>query len=219
MNQIIIFDFDGTLADTLDAVVRITNRLSGEFGYLPTNPETLAQIQNLSSWQIIQQSGISLFKLPFLLKRVISELNQDLQLIHLFPSIPEILRQLQAQNYPLYIITSNSKINVNIILSRYDLVDSFRNIYSGISLFGKYKIINQLLYREKIKPQQAIYIGDETRDINAAKQSKIKSIAVSWGYNSAEILAQHHPDALISHPSELIAAIENISVGKIFLET
>ncbi|VXD17826.1 Phosphoglycolate phosphatase [Planktothrix serta PCC 8927] len=212
MNQIIIFDFDGTLADTLDAVVRITNRLSGEFGYLPTNPETLGQIQNLSSWQIIQQSGISVFKLPFFLKRVLSELHQDVELIHLFPTIPEILRQLQEQNYTLYIITSNSKINVSTILSRYDLVNTFKNIYSGISLFGKYKIINQLLAQEKIEPQQAIYIGDETRDINAAKQSKIKSIAVSWGYNSAEILAQHHPDALIAHPSELIAAIKNVSM-------
>ncbi len=210
MNQIIIFDFDGTLADTLEAVIRITNRLSQEFGYSPTNPETLSQIQNLSSWQIIQQSGISLFKLPFLVKRVISELNQDLQLIHLFPTIPEILQQLQKDNYTLYIITSNSKINVITILSRYNLVKSFKNVYSGISLFGKHKIINYLLNQEKIEPQQAIYIGDETRDINAAKQARIKSIAVSWGYNSAEILLQHHPDALITHPSELIAAIEQI---------
>ena len=210
MNQIIIFDFDGTLADTLHTVVTITNRLSGEFGYSPTNPETLAQIQNLSSWQIIQQSGISLFKLPFLLKRVISELNQDLQQIDLFPTIPEILRQLQEQNYTLYIVTSNSKINVITILSRYGLVNNFKNIYSGINLFGKHKVINQLLKQEKIEPQQAIYIGDETRDINAARKSKIKSIAVSWGYNSAEVLAHHHPNALISHPSELIVAIENI---------
>jgi phosphoglycolate phosphatase len=210
MNQIIIFDFDGTLADTLEAVIRITNRLSQEFGYSPTNPETLSQIQNLSSWQIIQQSGISLFKFPFLVKRVISELNQDLQLIHLFPTIPEILQQLQKDNYTLYIITSNSKINVITILSRYNLVKSFKNVYSGISLFGKHKIIKQLLTQEKIEPQQAIYIGDETRDIHAAKRAQIKSIAVSWGYNSAEILLQQYPDALIAHPSELIAAIERI---------
>ena len=63
MKKIVIFDFDGTLADTLDAIVRITNRLSEKFGYQPTHPEKLSQIQNLSSWQIIQQSEISWFKL------------------------------------------------------------------------------------------------------------------------------------------------------------
>ncbi|OIP70841.1 MAG: carotenoid oxygenase [Oscillatoriales cyanobacterium CG2_30_40_61] len=215
MNKTIIFDFDGTLADTLNAVVRISNRLSDEFGYAPTSPETLSQIQNLSSWEIIQESGISLFKLPFLVRRVIYELNHDLQQINLFPTIPETLRQLHQQNYSLYIVTSNSKMNVTTILSRYDLVKCFKGIYSGISLFGKHKIINQLLYKEKIQPQQAIYIGDETRDINAAQQSHVKSIAVSWGYNSAEILAQQKPDILIVHPSELMNAIENILVRNI----
>lgn len=210
MKKIIIFDFDGTLADTLDAVVRITNRLSEEFGYQPTNPDKLSQVQNLSSWQIIQQSGLSVFKLPFLVQRVRTELNNDLDLIHLFPEIPDVLRELKQKSYQLYIITSNSKSNVSLVLERYDLISLFNNIYSGLTLFGKHKMINHLLYHEKVSPDHAVYVGDETRDINAAKKSKIKSIAVSWGFNSTQVLNQHHPDHLIHHPKDLIPTIEQL---------
>lgn len=210
MKKIIIFDFDGTLADSLDVVVRITNRLSGEFGYEPTNPEKLSQIQNLSSWQIIQQSGISAFKLPFLVQRVRTELKKDLDFINLFPEIPDVLRTLKQRHYQLYIITSNSKVNVSLVLERYHLIDLFNNIYSGSTLFGKSKLINYLLFHEKISPEQVISVGDETRDIQAAKKSKIKSIAVSWGFNSTQVLKEHKPDRLIHYPQELIPTIEQL---------
>jgi len=55
--------------DTLDAIVSITNRLAVEFGYKQTTQEEIAQIQNLNSKQIIKQSGISIFKLPFCLEK------------------------------------------------------------------------------------------------------------------------------------------------------
>ena len=210
MKKIVIFDFDGTLADTLDAIVRITNRLSEEFGYQPTHPEKLSQIQNLSSWQIIQQSGISWLKLPVLVQRVKTELKNDLDLIYLFPGISHVLMELKQQSYQLYIITSNSKSNVITVLERYHLIPLFNNIYSGITLFGKDRMINKLLFHEKISPEQAIYIGDETRDIEAAKKSKVKSIAVSWAFNSAQVLAQHHPDRLIHNPQELIPTIAQL---------
>ncbi len=210
MKKIVIFDFDGTLADTLDAIVRITNRLSEEFGYRPTHPEKLPQIQNLNSWQIIQQSGISWFKLPVLVQRVKTELKNDLDLIYLFPEIPDALMELKQQSYQLYIITSNSQSNVISVLERYQLINLFNKIYSGITLFGKDRIINKLLFYERISPEQAIYIGDETRDIEAARKSKIKSIAVSWGFNSAQVLAQHYPDRLIHHPQELIPTIDQL---------
>jgi beta-phosphoglucomutase-like phosphatase (HAD superfamily) len=84
--KVIIFDFDGTLADTLDAVVRITNRLAIEFGYKPTAPEELAKIRNLSSREIINQSGISLFKIPFLLNKLKIALRNEIQYLKKLPS-------------------------------------------------------------------------------------------------------------------------------------
>ena len=80
MNQkVIIFDFDGTIADTVDALVTIANRLAVEFGYTQITPEELAMLRNFTSREIIKYSGVSLFKIPFLLKKVKGELKQKIQ--------------------------------------------------------------------------------------------------------------------------------------------
>lgn len=211
MKYILIFDFDGTLADTLDTIAQITNRLSVEFGYPPASPEDLAQLKDLSTWEIIRRSKISIFKIPFLLRRIRREMQKDLQYINLFPRVKEVLEELKNQGYSLYILTSNSRENVAQILDKYQILYLFDRIDSASTLFGKSRYIKNILKQENLQPQQALYIGDETRDIEAAKKAKIKIIAVSWGFNSPEILSRHHPDALIYHPQELIEVLNQIN--------
>ncbi|MEL7038464.1 MAG: HAD-IA family hydrolase [Cyanobacteria bacterium J06592_8] len=214
MKNILIFDFDGTLADTLDAITQITNRLSVEFGYPPANPEEVAELQNLTAWEVIRRSKISIFKLPFLLRRLRQELTNDIQSIHLFPHIKEVLEELKSQGYSLYILTSNSQENVTQVLENNQILHLFNRVDSASTLFGKSRYIKNILKQENLKLEQAIYIGDETRDVDAAKKAKIAVIAVSWGFNSAEILSQHHPDSLINSPYELIEVLQKIN-GKL----
>lgn len=208
--KVIMFDFDGTIADTLDAIVSITNRLAVEFGYKQTTQEELAQIQNLNSKEIIKQSGISIFKLPFLLRKVKAELNKEIQRVRPISGIKEALIELKNQGNRLGILTSNSSANVVAFLETNGLEDLFDFIYSGKTLFGKSKVMNNLLKQENIDPKTAIYVGDETRDIEAARKSHIKAIAVSWGFNSAEVLAKHNPDFLIHQPNQLIEVIGSL---------
>ena len=73
--KVIIFDFDGTIADTVDALVTIANRLALEFGYVPINSQELVLLRNLTAREIIKYSGVSLFKSPFMVKKVKGELN------------------------------------------------------------------------------------------------------------------------------------------------
>jgi phosphoglycolate phosphatase-like HAD superfamily hydrolase len=127
MKKALIFDFDGTLADTLDTIAKITNRLSVEFGYPPASPEELAELKDLSAWEIIKRSKISIFKLPFLLRRIRKELQKDIQYIHLFPRMKEVLEELNHQCYSLYIITSNAKENVILVLKNYQILHLFHS--------------------------------------------------------------------------------------------
>ncbi|NJK36568.1 MAG: HAD-IA family hydrolase [Oscillatoriales cyanobacterium RM2_1_1] len=210
MKKIIIFDFDGTLADTLDILVSITNRLSQEFGYPPAKPEEVVQLQRLSTRQIVEQSGISLIKLPFLIRRVRMELRREIQAVRLFPQIEEVLFDLKNQGHLLYILTSNTRENVIQVLQRDRIFYLFTAIYSGSNLFGKSRVIRRLLKREKLQREQAVYIGDETRDILAAQQAQIKVIAVGWGFNSPDVLARYHPDALANSPRDLVQIINQL---------
>jgi phosphoglycolate phosphatase len=208
--KVIVFDFDGTIADTFDSIVNIINHLSVEFGYQKASSEDVNKLRNLNSREIIKYSGVSLLKLPFLVKRVKSELNKEIHRLSPASGIREVLLELQCQGNKLGIITSNSKSNVIAFLQNNELQAPFDFIYSGTTLFGKSKVIGRLLQQENLSPGEVIYVGDETRDIEAAKRTPIKVIAVSWGFNSSQALAEQNPDFLIHHPRELIEVIRSL---------
>jgi phosphoglycolate phosphatase len=207
--KVIIFDFDGTIADTVDALVGIANRLAVEFGYVQITPEELAYLRNLTSREIIKYSGVSLLRIPFLLKKVKGELKNKIHEFRPIPGIQESLVELKNQDYRLGIITSNSKENVTAFLKNNELDQLFDFIYSGVTIFGKTTIINNVLKQKQIKPQSVIYVGDETRDIEASKKANIKVVAVTWGFNSPEVLAKQNPDFLIHHPSQLLEVVNS----------
>lgn len=207
--KVIIFDFDGTIADTYDTLFAICNSLSSEFGYKPLDRAAISQLRDLSSREIIKRSQISLFKIPILLKRVKQELNREIVNIKPIGEIEGILHSLKDKGYNLGIITSNTKTNVLAFLQKNNWQDLFDFIYSETTLFGKDKVINKCLDRLLFTKEEVVYVGDETRDIKAAKRSSIKIISVTWGYNSPSLLAQYQPDRLVDRPRELIAAIES----------
>lgn len=209
--KVIIFDFDGTIADTVDALVSIANSLAEKFSYIPITQEELALLRNLNSREIIKYSGISVLKIPFLVKKVKSELKSKIKELKPILGIKEALVLLNNKGYRLGIITSNSQDNVTDFLKANDLDSLFDFVYSGVTIFGKTTIINNVLKQKQIKPQEVIYVGDETRDVEASKKANIKVIAVTWGFNSQEVLAKQNPDFLIHEPHELLEVIQGLS--------
>lgn len=203
----IIFDFDGTIGDSYQAVVEITNGLSSEFGYKPLDYETLLLLKNLSSKEIVKKSEVSLFKLPFLVKRIQTEMGKQIEQLEPIAGISELLQELKRQDYILGIITSNAEKNVVAFLERQKLTHIFDFIYSGATLFGKHRIINKVVRRYHFAKQEVIYVGDETRDIRSAKKSKVPVIAVTWGFQSESILKKHQPTFLAQKPSDILDAV------------
>ncbi|MEL6164078.1 MAG: HAD-IA family hydrolase [Cyanobacteria bacterium J06628_3] len=209
--KVIIFDFDGTIADTVDALVSIANSLAVEFNFAPITPEEFVLLKNLTSREIFKYSGIPLFKIPFLLKKVKRELKNKIPELKPIQGIPEALLELKENGLRLGIITSNSKGNVKEFLKINNLDNFFEFVHTGVTIFGKTTIINNVLKQKQIKTQEVIYVGDETRDIEASKKAQIKICSVTWGFNSEEALAKEHPDFLIHHPRELVEVVNSIS--------
>jgi len=206
--RVLIFDFDGTLADTLAAIVDITNRLAKEFGYSPSTLEELSQIRQLGAWQVVQRSGVSIFKLPSLIRKIQIELSQEIEHTKLFPGMEETLQKLSANGHSLGILSSNSTENINKFLETHHLDHLFDFVVSSTTLFGKNRSLKQLIQQQNIAVNDIIYIGDETRDIEAAKKIRVEVIAVGWGFNSVEALAAHNPNYLLSSPSEILTVVD-----------
>lgn len=206
----LIFDFDGTIADTLDAIVRITNRIAPEYGYSPTTPEKLSYYQSLSTKEMLKQSEIPLFRLPFLLRRVRRELGGELERVTVAAELEPALRQLKAEGHQLMIMSSNSQRNIKAFLKRHGIDDVFEMVQGGVGLLSKARVLKRIIQRGNIDFSQVIYVGDETRDVDASKQIGILVAAVSWGFSSRAALAAQQPTFLIDHPRQLIGAAQTL---------
>ncbi|BAZ44156.1 putative iron-sulfur cluster binding protein [Chondrocystis sp. NIES-4102] len=209
IEKVVLFDFDGTIADTYQALANITNQLSGEFGYKALEPEELLLLKNLSSREIVKRSEISLFKLPFLVRRVRAELSKEIAELITIPGIAQVLIELKNRGYILGIVTSNVKENVEVFLAKHQLNNLFTFIYSSTAIFGKHRVINRVIKDNHLNKSDVIYVGDETRDIRSARKSEVGIIGVTWGFNSATILQLHQPDYLIDQPHELLEAVNS----------
>lgn len=198
-----IFDFDGTIAKTFDLIIKITNRLSGDLGYKKMSEKNARLLKNCETKKIFRILGLSPFKLPFYLERLRKEMNDEIEFAKPVSGIKKVLPELRKRGYRLGMVTSNSKENVKKFLKKNNL-DLFDFVYSGSSIFGKNRLISKALKERKLRPDETFFVGDETRDIEAARKSKIKIISVSWGFNSKEVLKKQKPDFLISKPAELV---------------
>lgn len=199
--QTVIFDFDGTIADTLGSVVDIINMTSDEFGCKKITPSDLEQIRGKRPREMMRHIGISMFKLPFVVKKIRREINNKIAELKPVTELRPHLLKLKQNGFQLGIVTSNIESNVQKFLQANNL-DLFDFFYSGKSIFGKEKIINKILHDKHLSKDKVYFVGDEVRDIEAGKKSKVITVAVTWGYNSAEILEKERPDYIVSSPAE-----------------
>jgi phosphoglycolate phosphatase len=199
----IIFDFDGTLADSIDAALHIYNRVAPEYNCKPIIGEARELLSARNPTRYFKEYGVTPFKLFLLIIRVRKELGKQIENIPLIEGIEKSLRDLHNAGFQLGILTSNARKNVERFLAYHQLNDLFSFIYSGRHLFGKDKVIRRIIRKEKLEEGTIAYIGDETRDVLAMKKAGIPVIAVAWGLSSAEKLKTLYPNKLLLNPDEL----------------
>lgn len=203
----VLFDFDGTLVHTFPAIIDILNRYAHEFGYPPLTPTAVQHLRATNSRDILQQSGLSTLQLLWLAYRVRTDLYHQLPTLPPVDGIQPTLHQLHQQGYRLGIVTSNSLVNVRRFLSVHQWTPYFQSIDSSIRLLGKHRTLRRICDRDRLQTSTVAYVGDETRDIEAANRIGLTSIAVTWGFNDADILNSSRPTFLIEQPSTLLQAL------------
>ncbi len=198
----ILFDFDGTIADTLPLGFELYNEIAEQYNFISADDSEIPQLMNMSIAEILKLKNIPLYMVPIALFNVRKMMKKRLSEVKPFEGIKDFLYNLKKAGYHLSIISSNSKENM-IKFFEMNNIDVFNYIYSSTSLFGKDKLIKHYLKAVKTTPSKVIYVGDEIRDIDAAKASNIRVIGVTWGYNDRELLIKHNPDYLVDSVSDL----------------
>jgi len=200
--KIIIFDFDGTIADSMPLIVSIFKNMAKKEGAPEFSDAQIEEMRNLSAIQLIKKLKISKFRLPFIMRSSRKKFRERLSEVKIIPGIFPVLQELKRKGCSLGILSSNSLKTINSFLNNNKL-DCFDFIYSDRSLFGKAGILKKLIKKYKFDVNSVFYIGDEIRDIEAAKKAGIRIIAVSWGMNSRKSLLENKPDYLAENPEDL----------------
>ena len=204
----LIFDFDGTLADSLDQSRQVGNVLAPRFGLQPVSLETFAALRELTVAEIQKQLKIPTWKIPLFLFFFRREMLQRLPSLNCVEGMPNVLKQLQEKQVQLGILTSNTLSNVNAFLEHHQLRSYFQFVDGGVRILGKGQRLRRLLKQNNLDPRYVFYVGDEIRDVLAAQQVGIQSVAVTWGFNTSEALRSLQPTFLIDHPLQLLEIIE-----------
>ena len=204
----IIFDFDGTLADSEDVFFQVANDVCEKFDLPLFSPEQYAYLSSIPIKQAIKELGVKWYQIPqYSIEGCLSFMRR-IGSISLFDGIIDLIEELHERGYGMSIISSNSQDNIRHLLDSHNL-DYFDNIISAQRLFNKHRFIKSFMKARKLKSDEVLYVGDEVRDIHACKKANIKVIAASWGFDDLIHLEKENPDFIASQPSDITDIIDD----------
>ena len=196
MKTIAIFDFDGTICQSFDLIVACLQKKS------PTQLDP-NHLRTLPSKDVVKAVGLKLVDLPGMILSARKTFKENILTQTIVPTLKESFLELKKKGVSLHIVSSNSEENIEMWLENNGCRDLFDSIYSASTIFGKAKVLKSMMKTNKIDKDSCVYIGDETRDIQAAKEVGLESIAVSWGYNTLDILSTCAPNYLCKVPKDI----------------
>jgi len=203
----LIFDFDGTIANTLPFTFEKIIKLSKKYRIKKEKKELIEKISQLTPEELMKEFKISWFKVPFILweiKQSQKALFREIDKIKIFSGIKRLLKELKNKGLRIYIYSSNLKKNIIKFLKKEKIGDYFENVYVGENLLGKDKDLINILKKEGLKNNEVYYVADEVRDALACQKAKIKMIGVMWGLAKERGFKKVKVDYLVKNPKEIL---------------
>ena len=199
----IIFDFDGTLVDSLYTTLTVLYELIHRQA-LPM--EDISRLRGMSMTQVLRQLKVPLWRALFLRDKVHAAMRDRMDGIALIPGMDELVHEL-AGTHRLFVASSNDAANVQIFLQRFNLKATFEGVYGGANPLLKARLLRRIIRDNKLDARSAWYIGDQSWDITAAHRAGMRAAAVAWGFSNLHVLKARKPDTLAFSPDELARAL------------
>ena len=190
--RLVIFDSDGTLADTLPWMRSVFNDLAREYGFREVDMRDYERYRDLHGRALLRELKLPFWKLPQVVSGMRRRMSQHAGEFSLFSGMNDVLERLAGSRMQLAIVSSNSRRNVERVLGP-DYAKLFSHFACDVSMFGKAAKLRTVLRASAVKREEAIYIGDEIRDGEAAQKVGIAFGAVAWGQHSEKALRARKP--------------------------
>ncbi|MGQ9365433.1 HAD hydrolase-like protein [Azospirillum sp. ST 5-10] len=193
--KLAIFDFDGTLADSMPWFREVINTVAARFDFKTVDDAEVEVLRRCDAREIMRRLGVPMWKLPMIGRHMKALMARDIDRIALFPGVDAMLRDLAERGVAMALVSSNSVENVRRVLGSENaaLIGCYE---CGAAVFGKRAKFRKVLRRCGVRADEAIYIGDELRDLEAARGAGIAFGGVTWGYATPDALAARGPTLL-----------------------
>ena len=210
----IVFDFDGTLADSWEVMVEELQKVALERFGKELTEEHIHWFRSLGATKasrlVAKREKLSILTMIRVGMEVQKHVRQEEHRVSFYPGVVKMIKDLKKKGYLLGVASANDIKVLAPVLKREGVYKDFEFVTWGRSILGKKRILARMLKRYHFDKNEVVYVGDQVRDIEAAHKLGLKIIAVDWGFNDRSVLKKYKPEGLISKPEELIKAIDKL---------
>lgn len=200
--ELVIFDWDGTLMDSVDVIVRC---MEGAIRDLKLESRSHEEISNIIGLGL-NEAVTTLY--PGTDESFAQEVSDGYRKHFfgteqgrddLFPGVESLLSQLRQEGVLIAVATGKSRRGLDLVLRDTELDEIFHSTRCADETCSKPhpQMINEILDELQIKPEAAVMVGDTEYDLLMAKRAGIASVGVCYGVHSAERLQSHNPIACV----------------------
>ncbi len=216
--MIIIFDWDGTLCDSVDGIVTAMQAAAVEHCLAPPSESAVQNIVGLG----LPQAMAELFpQQPEDERLILAEaysrhyIEATAGPANLFPGAADTLAALRDSGFELAVATGKSRRGLDRVLAGIGMSDYFETTRCADETRSKPDplMLEEILYERGKRASEAVMVGDSEYDLEMALRAGIPSIGVSFGVHSPERLARHRPLAVIDQLVELPSLVASLAVG------
>ena len=205
MSQTLLFDVDGTLAETFDKAADIVEDLAAKFNYVA--PEDRRKLRRIDWQELPTYLGVSRFRRRRFKRTFLERLRAAMSDARLSRDLDGVLKIITVSGYPVGAMTSSSVTNFESLAKE--------NNYFSMTDLGDYdvnksRVLKDFISRFGLAPTEVVYVGDEVEDIEAAKSLGMTSVGAAWGLTHEIELKKHEPDFIVNKPEELLTVLSQL---------
>lgn len=213
--QLVIFDLDGTMLNTIADIAMATNHALSAFGYPTHSEEKIKSFVGNGVSKLLERAlpedkrteeNIALLREAF--TEYYDKHNADLSTP--YPGIAHLLSQLQANGVMLAVASNKYQSATEKLVAHYFPGIDFVCVLgqrTGIPVKPSPDIVHEIMAKANVYRKDTIYVGDSGVDMQTANNAGINAVAVSWGFRPRQELETYCPFAIIDKAEDLIPYI------------